>query len=566
MEPLVFKIETQADDSGVRKYEKSLDGVNVSSRKASGALKSFVQDIAQARDGTDVASAALGAFSRVLGSSLAGTGIIIAGKALIDAFAKIDEAVKESEMAVSEAFAGMDKAGKAMSFAEATGQAKNFEGVAENIRKKIKEINDSPFTSIIDNITQSTRLMDIQATIAENQAREIKRVGAESELAHLKKMQGLDAENKALELNARALEKELDGIDAIKESETALAITRKYQLQADEIRAKFADERNKQELENADKRQKAIEAQIKAEKELAEAQQKRFNDLYDAEIKAQEATQKRTDARNKAEKDLADKRQSLKQDLQTAKEEQKIQAGGAAQETAANMVGGSASRGVGQRETSYEAGLRRAIDRAEQRGKTAAAEAKIQSTIDQIKQERAAAGDTRFTGRTDALNRMADEAVKSAESSSQASSVTDRLAKNVENTSKALNDFDNAQASASQSSESFSSNLSEMGTGFDEAINNANNFSDSMTKNGGNMVDDFLKGGDSASNLGDSLDDTAESAKDLSEELKKSGPRGEKSGGDRGGGADGQGKGTLSSIETLLQKNFDELKAYAHAT
>ena len=566
MEPLVSKIETQADDSGVRKYEKSLDGVNVSSRKASGALKSFFQDIAQARDGTDVASAALGAFSRVLGSSLAGTGIIIAGKALIDAFAKIDEAVKESEMAVSEAFAGMDKAGKAMSFAEAIGQAKNFEGVAEKIRKKIKEINDSPFTSIIDNITQSTRLMDIQATIAENQAREIKRVGAESELAHLKKMQGLDAENKALELNSRALEKELDGIDAIKESETALAVTRKYQLQADEIRAKFADERNKQELENADKRQKAIEAQIKAEKELAEAQQKRFNDLYDAEIKAQEATQKRTDARNKAEQDLADKRQSLEQGVKTAKEEQKIQAGGAAQETAANMVGGSASRGVGQRETSYETGLRRDIARAEQQGRTASAEAKIQSTIDQIKQERADAGDTRFTGRTDALNRLKDEAVKSGKSSSQASSLTDQLAKNVESTSRALDDFSKSQSKSTETNNSTSESTSNMGDSLGNAIESADKFSEGITKNGGNMVDDFLKGGDSADNLGDSLDDTAESAKDLSEELKKSGPRGEKSGGDGGGGADGQGKGTLSSIETLLQKNFDELKAYAHAT
>ena len=105
-----------------------------------------------------------------------------------------------------------------------------------------------------------------------------------------------------------------------------------------------------------------------------------------------------------------------------------------------------------------------------------------------------------------------------------------------------------------------------MGDSLGNAIESADKFSEGITKNGGNMVDDFLKGGDSADNLGDSLDDTAESAKDLSEELKKSGPRGKKSGGDDGGGADGQGKGTLSSIETLLQKNFDELKAYAHAT
>ena len=562
MEPLIFKIETQADDSGVRKYEKSLDGVNVSSRKASGALKSFVQDIAQARDGTDVASSALGAFSRVLGSSLAGTGIIIAGKALIDAFAKIDEAVKQSEMAVSEAFAGMDKAGKAMSFAEATGQAKNFEGVAENIRKKIKEINDSPFTSIIDNITQSTKLMDIQATVAENQAREIRRLGAESELAHLKRMQGLDDENKALELNARALEKELDGIDAIKESETALAVTRKYQLQADEIRAKFADQRSKQESENADKRQKAIEAQIKAEKELAEAQQKRFNELYDAEIKAQEATQKRIDAEQKAEQGRSAKAASLAGDVATAKEEQQRQVGGAAYDIVRAGTGGSGS--TGGRETSFERGMRQSAEREFRAGQREAADAQKQRLADEVNRELAAKGETRRVGpqSSEVQDRLKKASNESARAQGRASMGTDQLAENVDSSVKALNDFNDAQASASQSSESFSSNLSEMGTGFDEAINNANNFAESMTENTGSMVDDFLKAGNESSNLGDALGETGKALDEFGKELKRTSPGG---GAGRGEGA-GKGEGSLASIEKLLQKNFDELKAYAHAT
>ena len=565
MEPLVFKIETQADDSGVRKYEKSLDGVNVSSKKASGALKSFVQDIAQARDGTDVASAALGAFSRVLGSSLAGTGIIIAGKALIDAFAKIDEAVKQSEMAVSEAFAGMDKAGKAMSFAEATGQAKNFEGVAQNIRKKIKEINDSPFTNIIDNITQSTKLMDIQATIAENQAREIKRVGAESELAHLKKMQGLDAENKALELNSRALEKELDGIDAIKESETALAITRKYQMQADEIRSKFADERSKQESENADKRQKEIEAQIKAEKELAEAQQKRFNDLYDAEIKAQEATQKRIDANNKAEQERSAKATSLAGDVATAKEEQQRQVGSSASNIVRAGTGGSGS--TGGRETSLERGMRLSAEREYGKGQREAADAQKQRIADQINKENIAKGESRQVGpqSTEVQNRLRKASDELYRAQGRASMGTDQLAENVDSSIKALNDFNDAQSSASQSSESFSSNLSEMGTGFDEAINSAENFAGGMIENGGNMVDQFLKAGKESNNLGENFKDAGDAVNKFSEELKKArtpSATGTAAGKGRGGGD----TGSLSSIEKLLKDNFDELKAYAHAT
>ena len=94
MEPLIFKIETQADDSGVRQYDKSLGGLDVSSKKASGALKNFVHDISQAKDGADIASSALGAFSKILGSSIAGTAIIIAGKTLIDSFNKINQAVQ----------------------------------------------------------------------------------------------------------------------------------------------------------------------------------------------------------------------------------------------------------------------------------------------------------------------------------------------------------------------------------------------------------------------------------------------------------------------------------------
>jgi hypothetical protein len=561
MEPLVFKIETQADDSGVRKYEKSLDGVNISSRKASGALKSFVQDIAQARDGTDVASAALGAFSRVLGSSLAGTGIIIAGKALIDAFSKIDEAVKESEKAVSEAFAGMDKAGKAMSFAEAVGQAKNFEGVAETIRKKIKEINDSPFTSIIDNITQSTKLMDVQATIAENQAREIKRMGAESELAHLKRMQGLDDENRALELNARALEKELDGIDAIKESETALAVTRKYQMQADEIRAKFADERGKKEEEDAKKRQKEIEDRIKKEKELAEAQQKRFNDLYDAEIKAQEATQKRIDANNEAEK----KAVSLGKDVSTAKQEQLQQVAGSALEITKAGTGGSGS--TGGRETSLERGLRLSGERAFKQGQRIEADRVKQETANRINAENAARGETRRVGpqSSEVQNRLAEQFVKQRGAAGEASFGTKEARDATAQATQASSDFAKTQNEAIQASSSFESNLSDMGTGFDQAMKSAENFAGGMVENGGNMVDQFLKAGQESRNLGDKIGDATDSVNKFSEELKKVPTAGE-AGTAAGKGKAGGETGSLSSIEKLLQKNFDELKAYAHAT
>jgi len=545
MEPLIFKIETQADDSGVRQYDKSLSGLDVSSKKASGALKSFVQDVAQAKDGTDVASAALGAFSRVLGSSLAGTGIIIAGKALIDAFSKIDEAVKESETAVSEAFAGMDKAGKAMSFAEAVGQANNFEGVAEKIRKKIKEINDSPFTSIIDNITQSTKLMDVQATIAENQAREIKRMGAESELAHLQRMHGLDAENKALELNSRALEKELDGIDAIKESETALAITRKYQLQADEIRAKFADERNKAEVENAAKRQKEIDAQIKKEIELGQAQQKRFNDLYNAEVKAREETQSRIDAHLEAEEELATKLLELYDALDKARNKPP-RAGG--------IVGGGGEEGIPGLPpgSSADIGGQQAAQRAYIQGLKDSAEQLRQYTANQLKAN-GLAHDS-YAVNNALIQTAKDLAYEQGRSKYGIQDFIDAIRTAEQN----LSDFKQSTQDASKITSQFSTSMEEIFPAFDKTVKSAENFSDSITENTGDLVKDFLKTGDETADVGKDFNELGTATDDLATKLKEASKEAEI----KEKKADNTEK-VLTDIHKLLESNLEEMRTYA---
>ena len=561
MEPLIFKIETQADDSGVRKFDKSVGGLDVSSRKASGALKGFAQDIAQARDGADVASAALGAFSRILGSSLAATGVIIGVKTVIDGFSKIEQAVKESEKAVADAFAGMESSGKALTFADAIGQAKTFEGAAKKITEEIKKINESPMLNIIDGLMQSTDRMRELAKQSEDQAIAIRKAGAESELAHLSRIKGLDAEGRALAANERALEKELEGIDAIKEASTALAVTQKYAMQADEIRAKFADERGKVEAELATQKQKQLEETIKKEKELGEAQQKRFNELYDAEIKSQDLMQKRIDAELNAEEAKAARKQELQQNLSQAEESQKQNTAEQASSTASSMSGGSASRGGG-RKTSYEVGLEKAQDRAFQKGRTEAADAEIQRKIDQIKQERAAAGDTRFTGKTDAMNRMAEEALAAAEAQGKTSSGTNEMAESVKRAQTELSNFSKeAPQAALDYGDKLGEGMSELVPEFDKAQEGVDNFSEGLTENSGNMIDDFLKTGKESDALGEDFDRTGDQVSEFGEAVRKSTPP--PSSKRDGAGGD---KGSLGAIEKLLQKNFDELKAYAHAT
>ena len=551
MEPLIFKIETQADDSGVRKFDKSVGGLDVSSRKASGALKSFAQDIAQARDGSDIASAALGAFSRILGSSLAATGVIIGVKTVIDGFSKIEQAVKESEKAVADAFAGMESSGRALTFADAVGQAKTFEGAAKKITEEIKKINESPMLNIIDGLMQSTDRMRELAKQSEDQAIAIRKAGAESELAHLSRIKGLDAEGKALVANERALEKELEGIDAIKEASTALAVTQKYAMQADEIRAKFADERGKVEAELATQKQKQLEETIKKEKELGEAQQKRFNDLYDAEIKAQEATQKRIDANIKAQKEEQKKLEATQKAVDEGKKAQEKSVGAGAEEITA--------RPAGQRETSFQRGLKESIPRAEEQGRRQAQEAVQKDISGQLKAQGLPSGAQdvqREIARQakEAATQRGQEQVPGFTELKQSRQAQAELAKAE---TQRIDDMAN-------SAKGFETNLSDLKTPFDDAMNSADDFADGMIENDGNMIDSFLKTGDQSSNLGDSFDQTGNEVANFGEAVKKaSPPPGKDPTTDAGKKKD---DGSLKSIEKLLKKNFDELKTYAHAT
>jgi hypothetical protein len=569
MEPLIFKIETQADDSGVRKFDKSVGGLDSSAKKASAALGSFSRDLLNARSGADVAAAGADALSKVLQKSLAGAAVIGGIKIVADQIKQMAEIIRSAGEATGAAVTQLERMGEVKGLEDATRAVGVLEGSLDGVSKQLGSIKDGNwFTKLIDGATGTSKELEQQRATLERLRDGLIALGFASERNNAERMQGLTDEQKQYDAIDQRLNKRLELADKIsdesvkaaaKQDATALA-----EIEKRNLTIKLTEEQGKKEADLATQREKDAAAELVAMEKIREAQQKRFNELYDAEIKAQEATQKRIDANNKAEQDLADKRQSLEQDLKTAKAQMKIQSGGVAQETAANMSGGSASRGAGQRETSFEAGLRRDTARAEQRSRTAAADAQMQRKIDEIKQERAAAGDTRFTGKTDAMNRMADEAKAAAEASGRASMGTDQMAQDVADASKALSDFQQASQSSSATQKSFSSNLSELGTGFDEAMNNANNFSESMTENGGNMVDDFLKAGSQSSDLGNEFDKTAEAANSFGKELQKR--QAGEAGTSAGRGKDGQGAGSLSSIEKLLQKNFDELKAYAHAT
>ena len=554
MEPLIFKIETQADDSGVRKFDKSLDGVNVSSGKASGALKSFAQDIAQARDGSDVASAALGAFSRILGSSLAATGVIIGVKTVIDGFSEIEQAVKESEKAVADAFAGMESSGKALTFADAVGQAKTFEGVAKKITEEIKKINESPMLNLIDGLMQSTDRMRELAKQSEDQAIAIRKAGAESELAHLSRIKGLDAEGRALAANERALEKELEGINAIKEASTALAVTKKYAMQADEIRAKFADERGKVEAELATQKQKQLEETIKKEKELGEAQQKRFNELYDAEIKSQEQMQKRIDAELKAAQELADKKATLEENVKKAEAATPSAGGGGG--GGARATPGLATP-AGQRETSAAVGAREQAGSAFEKGRNQEQERYRENVAQQLREEKQ--NSDRYAVDREIIERGKERAAQEGANRDGLKQYNDAIA-SAKAEQQAFNDsLRNSGEATRDYGSDLGRGMSELVPEFDKAQEGVDNFSEGLTENSGNMIEDFLKTGDQSSDLGGEFDKAGEAVEDFADKMQKASPSGQQS----SKGGKGKGETGLDAIYKLLSENLKEMRTYS---
>jgi len=566
MEPLVFKIETQADDTGVRNYDKSLGGLDVSSRKASGALKNFSHELINAKSGADIAAAGAESLSRILEKSLAGVVVIGGIKIVTDQINKMSEILRAVGESTAAAVTQLERMGDIKGIDDAIRGIGIVNQSLDTTTQKLGSIQEGNwFTKFIASTTGATEELKKQQITLEKLRDSLLAYGFASERKNAEEMSQLDDEQKQYYEIQQKLIKRLELIDQIKNADDRASATRDANalagIETQNLTNKLMEEQSKKEEELHQKRIKEFDERAKKERELAEAQQKRFNDLYNAEIKAEEATQKRIDANNEKEKKI----QELTQNVTKAKEEYKQQVGGAALEITKAGTGGSGS--TGGRETSYERGVRLSGERAYKEGRRQRADEEIQRTIDDIKRERAAAGDTRFTGRTDALNRLAEQNKAQRKQEGYESLPIQRFQDKISDSSKALEDFLKSQSKTNDEADSTSDKMGDMGKSLDDAIDGANKFTDKMTENGGNMVDNFLKSGKSADNLGEKIDDATDSVNKFSEELKKAptaGDTGTAAGKGKGGG--GGETGSLSSIEKLLQKNFDELKAYAHAT
>lgn len=312
-EPLTFKIITDADDSGIRKYDNSMGNLHVSSSKAGAALKSFSRELLQAKSGADVASAGAESLAHVFHQGLAGALVIGGFKVVSDQIKAMGELVRGVGEETATATRQLERMGEPGSLADAVKAADLLSNNLENVTKKLEAIKSGNFFSRF--------LADV--------------TGASKEL-----------------------EKQAETLQRMKDSELALGFLKEQQ--------------KAQKSVGATDQQKQIEAiNEKYQEQIKIAEQIKDSKLKDQAIQSVEAIKASSmqNLRTKFMEDFLDQLQKEKEArdaLTKAEEKQQIVQGKAAE--MAGTTGGTL-RGAGQRPTSFEVGAARQTQQAQLQAK-----------------------------------------------------------------------------------------------------------------------------------------------------------------------------------------------------
>lgn len=372
-EPLILKVQadTQGVPEGFNRITRSAEGLDISSRKASNAIKGFVQDLSQARDGADVASAALGAFSKILGTSLAATGVVIAGKAIIDSFQKVSTIVEETKDRIAKASTEIKNAGLDIGFSQAAGEAKRLSDEAETARTSIEKLDKSFLMGLVATITGAREELGKLAQEADRLSQQRLFEGARAERIRAEERMGLEGGALAIRDVEERLGKELQDVNVLTPEGAAAAneLRKKAELDILAIRKKAFDEFDKKQ---AAQELKAIEASIagaeaaakiarKSDEEAAKQAEEGLKKLYDEKAKREQEIQKNQEKTIKESVALQEK--AL--DAQDRVNEARKRVVEADAEVADILISARGTgRGPGQRATSAEIGAQRAAERA----------------------------------------------------------------------------------------------------------------------------------------------------------------------------------------------------------
>ena len=375
MDDLILNI--RADAKGVRPEIKGIadetDNLELSSRKASTAMRGFVQDLSQARNASDVASAALGAFSKILGTTLAGTAVVMAGKVIIDSFQKVSENVNKAKDSLASAREEIAKMSSVRGLADGTAQANLLYKAASDAEKAIKEIERSKLQNFIAEVRGAKDELVSMAAEAKKAAAAASLEGIQRQAAMIAVEGAMTESDRAA---AKAAEKYTALIDAARKSgnqpllESLIVEQQKAAQKAvDDLRKKsLTEEAQKQ----AQQELKGIEADIKGsedavkilrkfDEESAKKEEERLQKLYSEKEKAEEKSRQEQDKLLNRSIDLQEKQITAQERVNAAREEL-IRAEGEVANIMAVATG--TGRGGQARASSFQLGAQRAAQRA----------------------------------------------------------------------------------------------------------------------------------------------------------------------------------------------------------
>lgn len=374
MEPVIFKLVTEADDTALKSFDKSMGGVSSSSKKAAGALKAFGKDVLEAKDGAELATAGANALSHAFKMGLMGTAVIAGGKLVADQIKAMAVAIKEVGTITRETVAELKRMGDPQNLAEAIKGIELLNKSIDAQKGKLGEIKSGNwFTQAFGNITGATKEIEAQIASLENLKNVQIAYGMAVEVDFQKRTAGLSQEEKAYAVIEEKLKKNLELVKTITNEGL------RGQAEAD-AKAIAAAERKQLDLEAEKKSQKNLEEIIKqrAQEELRgiEAESKARQDAYAIERNFESERQK-----NHIEelKRSAERISSLKEEIKTLTEKAQSQAKGINEQAASMaqtaLAQGGTGRGEGQRRTSAEIAGDKAYKAGQQEGLRQTAEA-----------------------------------------------------------------------------------------------------------------------------------------------------------------------------------------------
>lgn len=360
MEPLTFKIITDADDRGVRQYQQSLSKVDLTGRKASGALKGFIGDLGEIKSGTDVASSALNAFSRILGGTLIGTAVVVIGKTLVDSFNRVTGAVKEAEKGVADTNKEISRiALTGINFETASKQADLLFKSSESIRKEIEKINASRLDSFVAGITGSKQKLEELLVVQAKQFQETQKQAIVQGLLDLERIKNADELTKAQIAAAEPYKKLIDLARQLGNQELLNTLIIKQQASAADAGEKLKTEAYAKRVEQETKAREAQQKELqKIAKEQADFELKIIEATASGRAQAYKMEQEQQIQLLNQERERISEVQKTISELKTREEQLQKELSVLLKIQAAEAAGrGGTSRGPGQQPTSFEAGL-----------------------------------------------------------------------------------------------------------------------------------------------------------------------------------------------------------------